>query len=193
LIDPAESKVVLPFLNNFPEHKISHVFYTHKHWDHVGDSDVLLKELRARYESDLNVVGSEADKIPERTISIKDKHTFEINDIQVTCFPTPCHTMGALCYYFEDKNHIADQNDTELIKKQGTECVRCVFTGDTHFVGGCGKFFEGDAKMMQKNLDTLAELPKDTFVFPGHEYTEGNLNWALGIEWENEAYVQKLE
>jgi hydroxyacylglutathione hydrolase len=70
--------------------------------------------------------------------------------------------------------------------------VRCVFTGDTHFVAGCGKFFEGDGKMMLQNMDELGELPKDTFVFPGHEYTKGNLEWAIGIEWENEAYEKKL-
>jgi len=193
LVDPAESKVVTLFLNHFPQHQVSHIFLTHKHWDHVGDVEVLIKELSTKYNRDIVVVAGERDKIKVTTKRIKEKTTFEINEIEVTAIPTPCHTLGAISFYLEDKNHYADQNDPELIKKSGTECFRCVFTGDTHFIGGCGKFFEGDAKMMLKNMDTLGELPKDTFVFPGHEYTKSNLEWAMGIEWENEAYATKLE
>ena len=193
LVDPAESKVVLPFLTHFPHHKISHIFLTHKHWDHVGDVDVLIKELGTRYEHEIEVVAGEVEKIGVTTFPIKEKKKFSISEIEVTAIPTPCHTLGAISFYLEDKNHYTDQNDPELIKKSGTECIRCVFTGDTHFIGGCGKFFEGDAKMMLKNMDTLGELPKDTFVFPGHEYTASNLQWAMGIEWENEAYAKKLE
>jgi len=54
-------------------------------------------------------------------------------------------------------------------------------------------FFEGNAEEMYKNLTTLGELPKDTFIFPGHEYTVSNLKWSMGIEWENEAYGEKLK
>jgi hydroxyacylglutathione hydrolase len=193
LVDPAESKKIIDHLENFPDLRISHIFLTHKHWDHVGDLPVLLKELEAREHKNIEVVSGEVDKIKGTTLNITDRQTFEINEIQITGIPTPCHTLGAVCFYLEDKNHLTHQNSLETIKKDGTECYRCVFTGDTHFVGGCGRFFEGNAEMMLKNMDTLAELPKDTFVFPGHEYTLANLNWSMGIEWENEAYAKKAE
>ena len=43
---------------------------------------------------------------------------------------------------------------------------RAVFTGDTLFIGGCGRFFEGNAKEMHKALnEVLAALPDDTKVY----------------------------
>lgn len=44
LVDPANPTVVLSFLRSaFPHHSISHVLYTHKHWDHAGGSLDLYK------------------------------------------------------------------------------------------------------------------------------------------------------
>jgi len=59
-----------------------------------------------------------------------------------------------VCFYVED------------------EGVKAVFTGDTLFSGGCGRFFEGNATEMHKNLvTTLGSLSDDTLVYFGHEYT----------------------
>ena len=55
---------------------------------------------------------------------------------------------------------------------------RLLFTGDTIFVGGCGRFFEGDAKGMLNAMDIASELPKDTKLFVGHEYTLKNLEFC---------------
>lgn len=41
-----------------------------------------------------------------------------------------------------------------------------VFTGDTLFIGGCGRFFEGKPEEMHKALNqVLAGLPDDTKVY----------------------------
>ena len=56
---------------------------------------------------------------------------------------------------------------------------RCLFTGDTIFIAGCGKFFEGDATGMLAAIDRASELPDDTKVFCGHEYTMKNLEFGL--------------
>lgn len=38
-----------------------------------------------------------------------------------------------------------------------------VFTGDTLFLGGCGRFFEGDAEQMHRALvQILGQLPDET-------------------------------
>lgn len=61
------------------------------------------------------------------------------------------------------------------------------------FIGGCGRFFEGTAEEMHKALnETLAALPDDTKVFPGHEYTKGNVKFAKSVAKDNEA-VKKLD
>ncbi|GKT49259.1 putative hydroxyacylglutathione hydrolase [Colletotrichum spaethianum] len=57
---------------------------------------------------------------------------------------------------------------------------------------GCGKFFEGNAEEMHTALNkTLASLPDDTVVFPGHEYTKSNVKFAASV-LQNEA-IQKLQ
>jgi hydroxyacylglutathione hydrolase len=89
---------------------------------------------------------------------------FNIGSISVTALHTPCHTQDHICFYFEDGED------------------RAVFTGDTLFVGGCGRFFEGSPKEMHKALnETLASLPDDTKVYPGHEYTKGNVKFAKTV------------
>lgn len=50
------------------------------------------------------------------------------------------------------------------------------------FIGGCGRFFEGTPEQMHTALnETLAALPDDTKVFPGHEYTKGNVKFAKSV------------
>jgi len=92
----------------------------------------------------------------------------------VTALHTPCHTQDSISFFFED----------------GAD--KAVFTGDTLFIGGCGRFFEGDAKQMHKALnETLAALPNDTKVYPGHEYTKGNVRFAKKV-LNNDA-IKKLD
>ena len=56
-----------------------------------------------------------------------------------------------------------------------------VFTGDTLFVAGCGRFFEGTAPEMTAALKYLTTLPDKTIVYNGHEYTDGNVRFALSV------------
>ena len=70
---------------------------------------------------------------------------------------TPCHTRGHVVY---------------VITGPSGSPILC--SGDTLFVGGCGRFFEGTADDMLKNMDRLAELPVDTLVCCAHEYTAAN-------------------
>lgn len=57
-----------------------------------------------------------------------------------------------------------------------------MFTGDTLFHGGCGRFFEGSAEEMDKALNkTLGSLPDDTRVYPGHEYTKANARFGESV------------
>ncbi|KAJ0308301.1 hypothetical protein COL516b_003570 [Colletotrichum fioriniae] len=101
--------------------------------------------------------------------------SFKIGEgIAVKALHTPCHTQDSICWFMQD----GDQ--------------KVVFTGDTLFISGCGKFFEGNAEEMHSALNkTLAALPDDTVVFPGHEYTKSNVKFAASV-LQNEA-IQKLQ
>lgn len=134
---------------------------THHHWDHSGGNKKILEELPKQ----VPVIGGKDCEAVTRTPA--DRSTFPIGkDIMVTALYTPCHTQDSICWFMEDKS-----------KNQ-----RVVFTGDTLFIGGCGKFFEGSAEQMHKALNhTLASLPDDTKVFPGHEYTKSNVKFLMSV------------
>uniref|UniRef100_A0A453I5X6 Hydroxyacylglutathione hydrolase C-terminal domain-containing protein n=1 Tax=Aegilops tauschii subsp. strangulata TaxID=200361 RepID=A0A453I5X6_AEGTS len=88
------------------------------------------------------------------------------------------HTKGHISYYVTSK----EEEDP------------AVFTGDTLFIAGCGRFFEGTAEQMYQSLCvTLGSLPKSTRVYCGHEYTVKSLQFMLTVEPENEKMKQKLE
>ncbi|CAM9851843.1 unnamed protein product [Hapterophycus canaliculatus] len=83
--------------------------------------------------------------------------------------------MGHMCFYATD----GDQ--------------KAVFTGDTLFVGGAGRFFEGTPEEMQHSLgDKLGKLPPETLVYCGHEYTSSNYRFAQSIDPDNEALKQEI-
>ena len=70
---------------------------------------------------------------------------------------------------------------------------RCVFTGDTLFVAGCGKFFEGNAKDMLKSMDEFLKLPIDTKIFCGHEYTLSNFEFCMKVEGETNPNIPEFK
>lgn len=67
-----------------------------------------------------------------------------------------------------------------------------MFTGDTLFIGGCGRFFEGTGEDMHSALSYLATLPDKTIVYNGHEYTAGNAAFAKSIDPKN-PHIDRLE
>jgi hydroxyacylglutathione hydrolase len=62
-----------------------------------------------------------------------------------------------------------------------------LFCGDTMFSLGCGRLFEGTPEDMFESLQKFAELPKETLVCAGHEYTQSNAKFALSVDPENPA------
>jgi len=84
--------------------------------------------------------------------------------LNVKCLFTPCHTTGHMCYYVTHKHN-------DLI-------TPCVFTGDTLFLSGCGRFFEGSAEQMYHALITiLSKLPNETVIFSFH-FKSLELSWV---------------
>jgi len=101
----------------------------------------------------------------------------EIANVNVQVITTPGHTQDSVCYYvqpFQDNKGI-------------------LFTGDTLFIGGCGRPIECDASTMWHSLQKIAALPDDTLIYPGHDYTEENYEFALTIEPNNPDVKLRLD
>ena len=60
------------------------------------------------------------------------------------------------------------------------------------FGAGCGRLFEGTPAQMQHSLAKIAALPADTKVYCAHEYTEGNLRFALAVEPGNPLLQKRM-
>jgi len=138
---------------------------THHHDDHSGGNKV----FASTYPDAVIYAGS--DKAPAATHLVKDKDELALGtNIRIKCLATPCHTQDSICFHATDAS---------------SDHPGGVFTGDTLFIAGCGRFFEGTGGEMHAALSYLGTLPDKTIVYNGHEYTAGNLAFAKTIEPEN--------
>jgi hydroxyacylglutathione hydrolase len=168
VIDPSEAAPVLAALSR-EGLKLVAIVNTHHHFDHVGGNE----ELRAAC-GDVPVYAhiSDVGRVPAQTEKVEEGKPFQIAGLELRPLHVPGHTLGAVSYCIED----------------------AVFTGDTLFVAGCGRLFEGTPEQMHTSLSgKLGRLPKETRVYCGHEYTVGNLRFAVDAEPSNKAAAAKLE
>ncbi|CAM9627226.1 unnamed protein product, partial [Laminaria digitata] len=149
---------------------ITKVLTTHKHSDHAGGNNSMAAKIPG-----LEIVGGEKDRVQGCTNTVRDGDTINVGSIAVKCMHTPGHTLGHICFYATEGEQ------------------KAVFTGDTLFVGGAGKFFEGTPQQMQQSLgEKLGKLPSETLVYCGHEYTAANYRFAQSIDPDNEALQREV-
>ncbi|XP_069503383.1 hydroxyacylglutathione hydrolase, mitochondrial isoform X1 [Ambystoma mexicanum] len=171
IVDPVQPQKVVDAVKKHGV-KLTTVLTTHHHWDHAGGNEKLVKLV-----SGLKVYGGDS-RVGALTQKVSHLTTFQVGSLNVKCLFTPCHTSGHICY---------------LVSKPASSEPPAVFTGDTLFVAGCGKFFEGTAEEMYKALiETLGRLPPETRVYCGHEYTINNLKFARHVEPDNDSIKRKL-
>ncbi|WP_417415036.1 hydroxyacylglutathione hydrolase [Hoeflea sp.] len=149
--------------------KLTHLFVTHHHPDHVEGIPALAQA------SSLTIIGpaAEAAKIAGLTQTVGDGDTFEFAGRTVQVISTPGHTAGHVCFYIPDEG--------------------LLFAGDTLFALGCGRLFEGSPEDMFRSLSRLAGLPDETRVYCGHEYTQSNARFAVSVDPDNEALAKRMQ
>jgi hydroxyacylglutathione hydrolase len=115
------------------------------------------------------VVGNAADshRLPKLDIAVHEGDLVDFGAAKVRVIETPAHTRGHISYYIADGG--------------------ILLPGDTMFSLGCGRLFEGTAEDMFNSLGKFEDLPDETLVCAGHEYTESNARFALAVDPENEA------
>jgi hydroxyacylglutathione hydrolase len=144
------------------------ILCTHHHSDHIGGVPAL-REAHPK----ARVLASD-ERVPNCDEIVGHNHTMHIGEqLLVRTLMVPCHTRLHCAFHVRDASAVAGDDEA-------------VFVGDTLFVGGCGRFFEGTAQDMYSAMfDTLFALPANTLLFCGHEYAEANLKFALGLEPDN--------
>ncbi|MEP3889564.1 MAG: hydroxyacylglutathione hydrolase [Hellea sp.] len=148
---------------------LTQIWNTHHHPDHTG-GNLTLKE-----KFDVKITGPDQIKgrIPglDRGVSGGDSFTFGGHEVQVIF--TPGHTVDHIIYYVPD--------------------AKAAFVGDTIFVLGCGRLFEGSREDMFGSMAAIAELPDDTKLYCAHEYTLSNARFAVTVEPDNQALLEYVE
>ena len=169
-VDPGESSRVLRVLRE-RRLKLSMILVTHHHGDHTAGAAGLKRKTGCA------IAGPAARHPAGLDYSLVDGQVLTAAETPIRVIATPGHTRAAVCYYVRDSD---------------AGRVGMLFTGDTLFVAGCGRIFECDAAAMWESLRTLARLPDNTLIYPGHDYTRENLEFALTVEPQNQAVGDRL-
>ncbi len=156
IVDPGQAQPVLDYL---AKHHLTldTILVTHHHPDHVGG----VKELQSAFP-DCRVTGPADSPFQGSTNKVHPGDEVIWEDITFQVLGVPGHTL----------DHIAYFTDVEVDGRP------VLFCGDTLFVCGCGRLFEGSPAQMRQSLQTLRALPGGTAVYCAHEYTLANLRFA---------------
>ncbi|MCY0148709.1 hydroxyacylglutathione hydrolase [Hoeflea sp. G2-23] len=148
---------------------LTDLFITHHHADHVEGIPALALPYSPR------IIGpkAEAETISGLTQTVGDGDTFKFAGRTVKAISTPGHTAGHICFYIPDEG--------------------LLFAGDTLFALGCGRLFEGSPGDMFGSLSRLGELPDETRVYCGHEYTQSNANFAVTVDPDNQELADRMK
>lgn len=148
---------------------LTHILITHHHHDHIGGVDAL------RHETGARVTGAAADahRLPTLDLAVADGDRVPFGDGAFAVIDVPGHTVGHVAYHLPDS--------------------RAVFTADSLMALGCGRLFEGTAAQMWASLRRLRDLPPDTRVCSGHEYTQANAKFARTIDPGNADLILRAE
>ena len=168
-IDPGQAPPVLTALKKH-DLKLTHILLTHHHFDHTAGT------ARLKAATGCKVLGPDK-RIPAIDQLLQGDQPLTIHSIEIQVIATPGHTHTSVCFYMPS---------TEVDQPPA------LWTGDTLFIAGCGRILECNPKTMFNSLKKLADLPDNTLIYPGHDYTIENYQFALTLQPNNETVKQLL-
>jgi hydroxyacylglutathione hydrolase len=149
--------------------RLTDILVTHHHADHTGG----IAELKKKHLCRVIAPRKEASKIANIDVTVREGDVVTVGSLVGRVLETPGHTAGHVTYWFKSD--------------------KLAFVGDTLFSVGCGRILEGTPDMMWQSLLKIRNLPADTLIYCGHEYTAANVHFALTIEPKNTALRARAE
>lgn len=147
--------------------KLTDILVTHHHADHTDG----IRALKDKYKCRVVAPAAESAKIPAVDETVREGDKVTVGTLSANVIETPGHTLGHIAYWFHGE--------------------KLAFVGDTLFSIGCGRVIEGTPKQMWGSLVKLRELPDDTEIYCGHEYTAANITFARTVEPNNKALAAR--
>lgn len=166
IVDPGDADPVLNEINRNGLTPVA-ILITHHHADHTGGIPQLLQHYP------VPVFGPAEESIPSLTHALREDDVVSIDQLgaEFSVLDVPGHTSGHIAYYGHDM----------------------LFIGDTLFLAGCGRLFEGSPAQMHHSLGKILQLPDVTRIYCGHEYTLANLRFAAAVEPRNIDITSRIE
>ena len=185
IIDPAYAVEELLSIAEQDEMKVVGALATHYHPDHVGGSMMGanidgIATLLEKMDIPIHVQELEAQWIM-RTTGVSADHlhqhqpgdTVKVGDIEICLVHTPGHTPGSQCFLVDNR----------------------LIAGDTLFLEGCGRtdLPGSNPDQMFESLQTLAALPNQTVVYPGHRYSDPSSRSLAEVRQTNYVFKPKTK
>ncbi|AFP85618.1 hydroxyacylglutathione hydrolase [secondary endosymbiont of Heteropsylla cubana] len=153
LIDPGDALPILHLIEDYKLLPPIAILLTHHHQDHVGGVSKLLEYYCVPVYGPKETHDNGATKI------VKEGDTIKLLEQTFYVIGLPGHTLGHIGFY----------------------SAPWLFCGDTVFSAGCGRLLEDTSQQMYKSFQKINQLPSNTLIYPAHEYTVSNLNFASAL------------
>lgn len=164
IVDPAYAPHDLIKIAEVDGYEIDAVLVTHYHADHCGGRmmgmnlpgvveflqerqvPIVINRNEREWVTKTTGLGADSFRLVDGGDSI------DVGDVAITMLHTPGHTPGSQCFLVKDR----------------------LVSGDTVFLDGCGRtdLPGGDPEDLFRSLSKLAQLPNDTDLYPGHDYSQ---------------------
>ena len=171
VIDPAAEVQEYDKIFKDNNAKLTHIFCTHGHYDHVGSAGVLSREWGAKVWCEpADCMGVQLFPLKSADSGYEEGEPIQVDELTFTVWHTPGHTEGSVVLL----------------------CGGYLFVGDTVFQGSIGRtdLDGGSSRKMDESLRKFAALPipKETQLLPGH----GDFS-TFGEELNSNFYIRNAQ
>ena len=167
VVDPGDAQAVIASLEK-TQQQLTAILITHHHSDHTGGALALSNKFS------VPIYGPNNCKFSGISHVLNDGDSISILGLSLLVKAVPGHTLDHITYFY-------DHPDTPQL-----------FCGDSLFLAGCGRVFEGSMQQMLEAMHYFKQLPAKTLIYCTHEYSLSNLAFAKAIEPNNLDIVAKI-